>query len=235
MPRQPDELPSRTLRVLHIVNGEHYAGAERVQDLLAAELPNVGVEVALACVKPGRFGSMRQSQSTRLVEAPMRSRFDLRPAWQLAKLVRGEKFDLIHTHTPRSTLVGHLAARLAGVPMVHHVHGHTATEVGQTFRARLNAKIEKHSLSRAAAVIAVSATAAKYIRDWGIPDERVHLVPNGVPAREKLGASAYAFDRVDDWGDRAVSPAQGTGSAIGSDGEAQSREFSGAVSHRWRI
>ena len=28
-----------TIRVLHVINGEHYAGAERVQDLLAKRLP----------------------------------------------------------------------------------------------------------------------------------------------------------------------------------------------------
>ncbi len=70
--------------------------------------------------------------------------------------------------------------------MVHHVHGHTAVEVGRGWRAWLSAKVEKYSLARASAVIAVSPTAAKYISAWGVPRERIHLVPNGVPARKKL-------------------------------------------------
>ena len=44
-----------TVRVLHLINGEHYSGAERVQDLLARELPQFGYEVGFACVKPFRF------------------------------------------------------------------------------------------------------------------------------------------------------------------------------------
>ena len=38
-------------RVLHLINGEHYAGAERVQDLLALRLADYGYESAFACVK----------------------------------------------------------------------------------------------------------------------------------------------------------------------------------------
>ncbi len=48
--------------------------------------------------------------------------------------------------------------------------------------------MEKYSLARAAAVIAVSPTAAKYINAWGVPRERIHLVPNGVPPRKKLSS-----------------------------------------------
>ncbi len=176
----------RTLRVLHVVNGEHYAGAERVQDLLAARLPEVGVEVAFACLKPNRFPALRHCQTAPLVNLPMRSRFDLLPAWRLARMIRQGKFDLIHTHTPRAALVGQIAAKLADVPMVHHVHGHTAVEVGRGWRAWLSAKAEKFSLAQAAAVIAVSPTAAQYISAWGVPRQRIHLAPNGVPSHNKL-------------------------------------------------
>jgi glycosyltransferase involved in cell wall biosynthesis len=118
----------------------------------------------------------------------MRGRLDLRPAWRLAKFICREKFDLIHTHTPRAALVGRFAATLAGVPMVHHVHGHTAIETGNGYRSWLSAKVERFSLSRAAAVIAVSASAAQYIHTWGVSERKIHLIPNGVPGRKELPA-----------------------------------------------
>ena len=77
-----------TARVLHVINGEHYAGAERVQDLLAAQLPNFGFDVGFACVKLGRFADARTSRSVPLFEAPMQWRFDLRPAWRIAEMIR---------------------------------------------------------------------------------------------------------------------------------------------------
>ena len=97
----PGVAPAKTARVLHVINGEYYAGAERVQDLLAGGLAAHGFEVAQACLKPGRFAVERQTQSTPLYETPMRNRFDLRPAWKLARLIRQEGFQLIHSHSVR--------------------------------------------------------------------------------------------------------------------------------------
>ena len=86
-------------------------------------------------------------------------------------------------------MIGQLAARLAGVPLVHHVHGQTATEVGRGWMTWLAAQTERRSICRSAAVIAVSSSAADYIHRWGVPKDRIQIVPNGVPARPHL------FDR----------------------------------------
>lgn len=188
-------LPSAAkLRVLHVINGEHYAGAERVQDLLAMRLPEMGVDVAFACLKANRFPRLRCSQDTPLETVAMRGRLDLRAAWKLAQLIRREKFNLIHTHTPRSALVGNIAAKWAGVPMVHHVHGHTAVEVGAGWHTWLSAKVERFSLSDARAVIAVSPSAARYIHTWGVKERKIHLIPNGVPGRKAIPARSSDRD-----------------------------------------
>ena len=63
-------------RVLHLINGEHFAGAERVQDLLAMALPVFGFQADFACLKPGKFADVRHSNSD-LFELNMKSSFDL--------------------------------------------------------------------------------------------------------------------------------------------------------------
>jgi len=112
VPPVPQTPPSRAKqRVLHVINGQHYAGAERVQDLLALQLPQLGFEVGFACVKPDRFPEVRQAQKTRLYKIPMRGRFDFGCARRLAELIRAEDYALVHAHTPRSVLVGSLVAK----------------------------------------------------------------------------------------------------------------------------
>ncbi|MGB5219897.1 MAG: glycosyltransferase [Polyangiales bacterium] len=59
---------------------------------------------------------------------PMTRRFtplaDLRALWALTRLMRRERFDIVHTHTPKAGLLGQLAARLSGVPVVvNTLHG----------------------------------------------------------------------------------------------------------------
>lgn len=185
LPRGEGSWP-RILRVLHVINGEHYAGAERVQDLLALRLPDERVIAGFACLKAGQFAAARAAKATPLYCATMRGRWDLRPAKQLARLVTEEGYDLIHTHSPRAALVGSIAARRAGVPLVHHVHGQTAIEVGSSLRKRLSASVERRCLRHAAAVIAVSESARQYIVASGVAAEHVWVVPNGVPERRNL-------------------------------------------------
>jgi glycosyltransferase involved in cell wall biosynthesis len=49
---------------------------------------------------------------------------DLVSLWRLYRLMRRERFTIVHTHTPKAGLLGQLAARLAGVPIVvNTLHG----------------------------------------------------------------------------------------------------------------
>ena len=171
-----------TRRVLHVINGEHYSGAERVQDLLAEELPACGFNVSFACVKPDRFAVARHYQQATLYHTPMRGRFDWKCGRELAKLIRREDFALVHAHTPRSLLAGAIAAREAGVPLVYHVHsptGHDSTRRLQNF---INARMERWLLRRAAKLVAVSPSLAELMIRQGFAPEQVVYVPNGVPA-----------------------------------------------------
>src|SRR5205823_11397422 len=49
---------------------------------------------------------------------------DLVSFWRLYQVMRRERFTIVHTHTPKAGLLGQLAARLGGVPIVvNTVHG----------------------------------------------------------------------------------------------------------------
>jgi len=182
-----DEGPAvAAIGVLHVINGEHYAGAERVQDLLAMRLPALGFEVGFACVKPGRFAEARQSRQSPLYVVPMRAKVDLRAAWKIARLVRRHGYQIIHGHTARSALVGRLAAALAGVPMVYHVHSPTARNTTRRGLNRVNALAERWSLTGVSRLVAVSESLARHMAQEGFDPARIVVVHNGVPKVEPL-------------------------------------------------
>jgi glycosyltransferase involved in cell wall biosynthesis len=174
-----------TTRVLHLINGEFYAGAERVQDLLAQQLGQFGFDVEFACLKPGVFADRRQCKQARLHELPMRSRADVTMCYRLARMVRRQGVRVLHTHTPRSALLGALVSRLAGVPMVHHVHSPADSDTESTLRNARNALVEQFSLRGARRLIAVSGSLQRYLRDRGYARRRICEVPNGVPMSER--------------------------------------------------
>lgn len=172
-------------RVLHVINGDQYAGAERVQDLLAVRLAEHGFEVGFATLKPGQFAEQRRCRHNPLVELPMGSRFDLRPAQQAAELIRTGNYALVHTHSPRSLLVGRAASLLAKVPHIHHVHSPTVRDTTARWSSRRNAAVEKLGLSGVERIITVSQSLSYHVRSQGFSDELVAVAPNGVPT---LGA-----------------------------------------------
>lgn len=175
-------------RVLHVINGEHYAGAERVQDLLGLGLPREGFDVDFACVKPLRFAKLRRSIASEVYDVEMRSRLDLSPVHRLVSIIREQGHALVHTHTPRAALVGSLAAAWTGVPLVHHFHSPTSSDTTHRWRNAVNMATERMAISRAAAVVAVSASVAEYAGRIGVAHERTHLVHNGVPRRKVLAS-----------------------------------------------
>ncbi|MBX3433854.1 MAG: glycosyltransferase [Pirellulales bacterium] len=176
--------PPRAARVLHVVNGEHYSGAERVQDLLAGYLPACGYAVGFACVKPDRFPRARKFAEAPLYELPMRNRLDRSCGRRVAQLVRDEKYDLVHAHSPRSLVVASQAAELAGVPLVYHVHSPAGRDSTRRLVNRINVWTERRCAKIAARLIAVSPSVQQYMIDQGFPAERVVCVPNGVPRIE---------------------------------------------------
>jgi len=179
----PVARPPATARVLHVINGEHYSGAERVQDLLAKELPRLGIEVGLACLKPGLFPKVCQAWDVPLYKLPMRGKFDLRVVKRLVRIVRKEGYDVLHAHTPRTALVAGLASMIADVPMVYHVHSPTSRDSTRRWHNRINAAVERIALLWASVLIAVSHSLGRHLRDHGLAGDRVSVVANGVPCR----------------------------------------------------
>ena len=169
------------MRILHIINGEYYSGAERVQDLLGLHLPNLGFYVGFACLKPDRFPKVRYAKNAPIYDFSMRSKCDLTVSKKLACLIKNVHYDLVHTHTPRACLVGRIGTIKAGVPIVHHVHSPTLFDSEKKLQNILNTVTERISLIGVDGVITVSESLKKYMIRQGISAKKVFTVRNGVP------------------------------------------------------
>ena len=152
--------------VLHVINGEHYAGADVCRPAGPATR-QVRLPGRISCLERGQFAAMRKCSDAPLYDLAMKHRLDLSPVWQLADIIRGEGYRLIHTHTARSAVVGRVASMLAGVPLVHHVHSPTTCDTTNRVRNWINCLAERTVLGRAKALIAVSEAVGNYVREQG--------------------------------------------------------------------
>lgn len=176
------------MKVLHIINGEYYAGAEKVQDLLALGLTELGHEINFVCFKPDKFPLLRSGKEISLHKMPMRHRFDFGCARQVAKLARKGGFELLHSHSPRGAMIGRVVSLLAGVPMVHHVHSPAARDTEAAVMNRVNSVVERWSAASVQALIPVSRSLERYLVEQGFSPRRIFTVPNGVPTPGPLPA-----------------------------------------------
>lgn len=181
-------LATETVKVLHLVNGEHFSGAERVQDLLAMAMPRFGYEVGFACVRPDKFPGVRHSQDCELFETPMKSKLDVWCGGRVANVAQENGYQLIHAHTPRTLMIGRLAARRLGCPLVYHVHSPVGRDSNRGLANKLNMMIETWSLAGVDRMICVSNSLAGYMTELGHDASKVCVVSNGVEAIHDLPA-----------------------------------------------
>jgi glycosyltransferase involved in cell wall biosynthesis len=88
---------------------------------------SAGYEV-IGISAPGPNVAALDSAGVRHIPVPMTRNLtplaDLISLWHLYRAIRRERCTIVHTHTPKAGLLGQLAARLAGVPViVNTVHG----------------------------------------------------------------------------------------------------------------
>ncbi len=111
-------------------------------------LAGAGYEVC-AISSPGPEVPAIEAAGIRHIAVPMTRRAltpwaDLRALWRLWKTFRRERFTIVHTHTPKAGLLGRLAARLAGVPVIVHTsHGFIFHERSHPLWRRLFVAMER--------------------------------------------------------------------------------------------
>ncbi|MFE3475923.1 MULTISPECIES: glycosyltransferase [unclassified Streptomyces] len=169
------------MRALHIITGLGMGGAEQQLRLLLRHLP-VECDV-VTLTNPGPVADGLRADGVRVVHLGMRGNRDLSAVGRLTRLIRDGRYDLVHTHLYRACVYGRIAARLAGVRAAvatEHSLGRAEIEGRPLTRGIRALYLSTERLG--AATVAVSSTVAGRLRDWGVPAERIRLVPNGIDA-----------------------------------------------------
>ncbi|PYC65756.1 glycosyl transferase [Streptomyces tateyamensis] len=171
------------MRVLHVITGLAAGGAEQQLLLTIRHLPP-GIECEVATLtNPGSVAAALRAEGVRVHELGMRGNRDLAVLPRLTALIRRGRYDVVHTHLYRAGLYGRLAARLAGVRVVlateHSLHAGTIE--GRTVGAGVKS-LYLVAERLGSTTVAVSQRVAGTLCDWGVPEQRVAVLPNGIEA-----------------------------------------------------
>ncbi|WP_328488642.1 glycosyltransferase [Streptomyces zaomyceticus] len=167
------------MRVLHVITGLGIGGAEQQLRLLLRHLPVRSGVVTLT--NPGAVAAGIEADGTPVTHLGMAGNRDIGALPRLARIVRQGRYDLVHTHLYRACVYGRTAARLAGVRRViatEHSLGETQIE-GRPLSAGTRA-LYLASERLGTSTVAVSPSVARRLADWGVPPDRIQVVPNGI-------------------------------------------------------
>ncbi len=163
---------------IHVVNLTAGLDASRFESMLVTGTENPGegslLDLALArgiepVVIPDIVG-----------QATLKPR-DLRALVALYRLMRRERPQIVHTHAAKPGVVGRLAARLAGVPVVVHTfHGHILHGYYGPLMSRLLRGMERLLAHLSDRIIAVSEQVKQDLVRYGVaPPEKISVIPLG--------------------------------------------------------
>jgi len=167
------------VKVVHIITGLRIGGAENQLQLLLRN-SRTDAEV-IALTNADEIADAIRHDGTPVHALNMRSNRDVFAVIRLARWLRALRPDVVHLHLYRATLYGRLAARLANVPAV------VTTE-----HSLLDGRIEGRRATKGvralymatepfnAATIAVSRDVHSRLLDWGVPDSKLRIIPNGI-------------------------------------------------------
>ncbi|WP_336052406.1 glycosyltransferase [Streptomyces sp. CA2R101] len=175
------------MKVLHVITGLDVGGAEQQLRLLLRRLPAHCEVVTLT--RPGPVAEGIEADGTPVTHLGMTGNRDLTALPRLAGLIREGGYDLVHTHLYRACVYGRVAARLAGVRAVVATEHSLGDAVIEGRRLTRGVRTLYRATERlGTATVAVSDTVAARLRRWGVPEQRIHVVPGGIEAHR------FAFD-----------------------------------------
>ncbi|MEM1068046.1 MAG: glycosyltransferase family 4 protein, partial [Planctomycetota bacterium] len=172
------QTPTRRAKVLHVITHLGVGGALDNTLLTVERLPRDTYQVDLAagqlspeegyksCEDRSRQGSDNLHFIPNLQRA-VHPIADLRACQELTQLMRRERYDIVHTHCAKAGVVGRIAARRAGVPIVLHTchafgnqvvrerRGHVVKRVSGYAKSRLFTGLERYAGSLSDRVITV--------------------------------------------------------------------------------
>ncbi len=184
-------VPRVETRVLRLFSRLNIGGPSVHVILLTAGLRERGYETRLVVGREapaeGNLLRMAEARGVRCVQVPALGR-EIRPfsdtiaLWQLYRMIRSFRPTIVHTHTAKAGVLGRVAARLAGVPMVVHTyHGHVLRGYFGPAKSAFFRALERSLAHVTDATVTVSAALRRELLEMRIaPAEKIHVVPLGL-------------------------------------------------------
>lgn len=179
---------NQPIKILHLCASLSVGGAERFLLGLAERLDRRRFEMHICCLNVLRGNALQQEfeQLGLPIHVIGTKRFyDLRSIIEVARYVRRQQIDIIHTQLANADIVGRLVGRALNRPVLstlqNEPHDYNRHRAIHNWLSRVTARY------LATELIPVSdRLREQFIAEWHIPAGRIHTIYNAVPMEEYL-------------------------------------------------
>lgn len=192
-------IPSPATRVLRIFSRLNIGGPSLHVIHLSSGLVDFGFETRLVVgttdPHEGDLHDLAQTRGVNVAVLPelgraIRPLNDLRALLRLYRLMRRERPAIVHTHTAKAGVLGRIAARIAGVPVVVHTyHGHVLSGYFNPLASLFFRGIERALAPATDLILTVSESVKDDLVRLGVaPAGRVRVLPLGLDLQPLSGS-----------------------------------------------
>lgn len=194
---EPDADGGGRVRVVHVIHDLRPGGTERRLLAVVAGLDRARFEPLLVCIDGlGPLEDDARALGLEPVILGRGARLDARGVPRLARLLHRERVQIVHGWLSLASLFARVAGTLVGVPVRIAAEGGAVT-TRDPRRARRDALLERALAPLTDAYVANSGAVAKSLREKGVPERKIAVIPNGVAVSAPLGDEERATLRAE--------------------------------------
>ncbi|MGG1661843.1 glycosyltransferase [Brevibacillus sp. NRS-1366] len=183
------------LRVLHVIGGGEYGGAEQHILNLVSTFPEEEVEVAVICFYDSLFASKLREAGISVVTLNQFGRFDLRLLRALRRAFLSFQPAIIHTHGVKANFFSRLASRGMNLPLLTTVHSALRYDYASALGYMIVSLMERSTRLWNRHYIAISGAISEILRGQGVSAADISVIYNGMDLSPYRQNQLRASDR----------------------------------------
>ena len=172
------------MKVIHLNAGNETGGGMIHILALLNELKSENIFLGL--FEEGVFQQEALDRGIQTVTFTQKNRYDLSIIKRVARFIRDNQIDVIHTHGARANLYGYFIKKLTEVTWVTTVHSDPRNDfLGRGLLGRLFTKINILVLKKVDYLFAISERFKEMLVDFAIDAEKITTIYNGIDFKKK--------------------------------------------------
>lgn len=175
--------------ILHVDTEHSWRGGEAQVLLLCHGLKARGIRPIIVCQPSSALSQKANASEMRVHELKMRGEYDVAAIWRLREIIRSERVRICHAHTSHA----HSLLWLATLGM-RNVNLVVSRRVD--FSVAKNIFSRRKYLSTRVHFVAISNGVKSILREAGVPEQNVSIVPSGIDVNKFQQASQSDAESV---------------------------------------